>query len=291
MPGFGVVIHRGRHSGRRYQTPVVNVFPAGDGYVIALTYGPGTDWVKNVLAAGGCELQTRGHTIRLTSPQVFRDESRRNIRPLERQVLRVIGVADFLSLKRPPRQPQPLATPEYRCAGRHDAADEVPSTARSCRGWRCFEASGEASVATARLLLRETRDMSTTPLLQKVDAVTIPVPDLEAGLRFYRDSLGHELLWRNDAIGQAGLGMPSGGTEIVLTTQQEYEPNWLVTSAADAAAAVQAAGGRVVAGPFDIPVGRVAVVADPFDNILVLLDLSKGHYVTDKKGNVTAVAH
>ncbi len=41
--------------------------------------------------------------------------------------------------------------------------------------------------------------------------------------------------------------------------------------------------------PFDIPVGRVAVVADPFGNILVLLDLPKGHYVTDTTGNVTAV--
>ena len=41
--------------------------------------------------------------------------------------------------------------------------------------------------------------------------------------------------------------------------------------------------------PFDIPVGRVAVVADPFGNTLVLLDLSKGHYVTDATGNVTGV--
>ena len=104
MPGFGVVVHSGRRSGRRYQTPV-NVFPAGDGYVIALTYGPGTDWVKNVLAASGCELRTRGHTVRLTSPQVFHDESRHNIRPVERQVLRVLGVADFLSLKRAPAAP------------------------------------------------------------------------------------------------------------------------------------------------------------------------------------------
>jgi predicted enzyme related to lactoylglutathione lyase len=38
---------------------------------------------------------------------------------------------------------------------------------------------------------------------------------------------------------------------------------------------VLAAAGRVVTGPFDIPVGRVAVVADPFGNILVLVDLSK----------------
>ena len=28
MPGFGVVVHRGRRSGRRYRTPV-NVFPPG----------------------------------------------------------------------------------------------------------------------------------------------------------------------------------------------------------------------------------------------------------------------
>jgi predicted enzyme related to lactoylglutathione lyase len=118
--------------------------------------------------------------------------------------------------------------------------------------------------------------MRAAPLLQKIDAVTVPVPDLDAGLRFYGDSRGHELRWRNDAIGQAGLGLSGSDTEIVLTTQQGYEPNWLVASADEAAAAVQAAGGQVLAGPFDIPVGRVAVVADPFGNALVLLDLSGG---------------
>ena len=131
--------------------------------------------------------------------------------------------------------------------------------------------------------------MSAMPLLQKIDAVQVPVPDLDAGLGFYCDCLGHELRWRNDQIGQAGLAMPRSDTEIVLTTGQKYEPNWLVTSADHAAVAVQAAGGRVVTGPFDIPVGRVAVVADPFGNILVLVDLSKGHYVTDSTGNVTGV--
>ena len=98
MPGFGVVAHTGRRSGRRYQTPV-NVFPAEDGYLLALTYGPDSDWVKNVLAAGGCELMTRGRIVRLVSPQLVHDENRRGIRPLERQVLGLIGVADFLSLK------------------------------------------------------------------------------------------------------------------------------------------------------------------------------------------------
>jgi hypothetical protein len=81
------------------------VFPAQDGYVFALTYGPDADWVKNVLAAGGCELRTRGRVIRLVSPRLFHDEARRGIRPLERQVLRVIGVADFRSLKPHPAEP------------------------------------------------------------------------------------------------------------------------------------------------------------------------------------------
>jgi deazaflavin-dependent oxidoreductase (nitroreductase family) len=101
MPGLGLVIHRGRRSGRRYETPV-NVFPAEDGYLFALTYGPDTDWVRNVLAAGGCELRTRGRTVRLVSPRLYHDEDRRGIRPFERQVLRVLNVADFLALKSAP---------------------------------------------------------------------------------------------------------------------------------------------------------------------------------------------
>jgi deazaflavin-dependent oxidoreductase (nitroreductase family) len=70
MPGLGVVVHRGRRSGRRYQTPV-NVFRVGSGYLFALTYGSDTDWVKNVLAAGGCELRTRGRVVQLGSPRLF----------------------------------------------------------------------------------------------------------------------------------------------------------------------------------------------------------------------------
>jgi hypothetical protein len=44
-PGMGVIIHRGRRTGRGYQTPV-SVFAAKDGYVFALTYSPDTDWSR-----------------------------------------------------------------------------------------------------------------------------------------------------------------------------------------------------------------------------------------------------
>jgi len=131
--------------------------------------------------------------------------------------------------------------------------------------------------------------MHNAPLLRKVDAVTVGVPDLDSGLRFYRDALGHELRWRNDEIGQVALALPDADTELVLSTELGYEPNWLVESADDAARAFTSAGGTILSGPFDIPVGRVAVVADPFGNVLVLLDLSKGRYLTDADGRVTGV--
>jgi predicted enzyme related to lactoylglutathione lyase len=127
------------------------------------------------------------------------------------------------------------------------------------------------------------------PLLRRVDAVMVPVPDIDEGLRFYRDVLGHPLLWRNDDIGQAGLRLPDSDTELVLTDHQPYEPAWLVSSAREAADVVVRGGGQIVEGPQDIPVGAVVVVRDPFGNRLVLVDLSKGTYVTDAEGNVTGV--
>ena len=126
-------------------------------------------------------------------------------------------------------------------------------------------------------------------LLRKVDAVTFRVPDFDVGLRFYVDRLGHTLNWRNDEIGQAGLKLPGTDTEIVLTTEHSYEPNWLVESADQAARLIVEEGGAVVVEPFDIPVGRLAVVSDPFGNVLVLLDLTVGRYTTDNTGAVTGV--
>jgi deazaflavin-dependent oxidoreductase (nitroreductase family) len=99
VPGMGVVIHRGRKTGRQYRTPVL-VFRRGDRYVIALTYGPETDWVKNVLAAGGCTLETRGRTVTLTQPRLFHDEQRRAMPPVIRHMLAVGHVFDFLELVR-----------------------------------------------------------------------------------------------------------------------------------------------------------------------------------------------
>lgn len=135
----------------------------------------------------------------------------------------------------------------------------------------------------------DTQSAGRQPLLRAVDAVMLSVPDLDAGIAFYRDQLGHRLRWRNDELGQAALACPESATEIVLSTELPAEPNWLVDDTVEAAATVQRAGGRVVQPPVDIPVGRVAVVQDPFGNRLVLVDLSKGLYRTDESGAVIGV--
>ncbi|TWP39093.1 nitroreductase family deazaflavin-dependent oxidoreductase [Leekyejoonella antrihumi] len=98
IPGFGLVVHHGRRSGAEYRTPV-NVFRTDTGYVIALAYGPETDWVKNVLAEGGCTLLTRGRSVRCAHPEVYVDRKRHHIRPVEKTVLGLLRVDHFLALQ------------------------------------------------------------------------------------------------------------------------------------------------------------------------------------------------
>jgi deazaflavin-dependent oxidoreductase (nitroreductase family) len=96
-PGFAIVHHRGRRSGRAYDTPV-NVFVRADGYLFALTYGEG-EWVRNVLAAGGCEITTRRRTVRLGNPNLYRDPHRTGIPIPARWILAATSVDEFLAMR------------------------------------------------------------------------------------------------------------------------------------------------------------------------------------------------
>lgn len=97
LPGFGLLTHPGRKSGRLYRTPV-NVFRVSEGFLIALTYGPQAHWVQNVLAAGGCRLETRGVAYELSLPVVVHDPGRRRFPLPVRIILKIVGAADFLQL-------------------------------------------------------------------------------------------------------------------------------------------------------------------------------------------------
>jgi len=124
------------------------------------------------------------------------------------------------------------------------------------------------------------------PLIRKVDAIQIHVPDLDAGLRFYRDRLGHELIWRTERA--IGLRLPDTDAELVLLTEREgLELNLLVDSVDQAVQRFVQAGGTILVAPFDIQIGRCVVVRDPWGTTLILLDTSKGLLITDAAGNVT----
>lgn len=126
------------------------------------------------------------------------------------------------------------------------------------------------------------------PVFTMCDCVELYVPDLDAGIAYYSGALGLKLLWRADT--SAGLGMAEGETEVTLQTdRQQMNVDFKVPCVADALERIVSAGGKVVCPAFDIPIGKCAVVADPFGNRYVLLDMSKGRYATDAHGNVTGV--
>ena len=99
LPWFGIVEYVGRRSGRRYRTPV-NVFRHGDRYVFALTYGPDSQWVRNVVEAGGCTMVSGGRRVRLVEPRRFTDPARRDVIPPARPLLGLLSVSEFLELRR-----------------------------------------------------------------------------------------------------------------------------------------------------------------------------------------------
>ena len=103
LPAFGVVIHRGRTSGRVYKTPV-NVFREGEAYLFFLTYGSDAQWVKNILAAGSCSLETRGRVVQLVDPELVTDpELRPAPQPARFIERRLAGVTQYLRMRQVPQ--------------------------------------------------------------------------------------------------------------------------------------------------------------------------------------------
>ncbi len=95
-----VVRHIGRRSGRSYATPVVAV-EHDDSLLIALPYGKGTDWMKNVLANGTATVVTHGQTYAVDQPQVIpMTEVTRYFRPKEQKLHRRFAVDTCLRVHR-----------------------------------------------------------------------------------------------------------------------------------------------------------------------------------------------
>jgi len=130
----------------------------------------------------------------------------------------------------------------------------------------------------------KTEDVS-DPLFRKLDCYSLPVEDLDSAIAFY-GALGHQLIWREGSHA-AGLRLPDSDAEIVLhTDNRPIETCFLVESVPKAIERITKAGGKLVIGPFEINVGLYAMLHDPWNNPLVILDFSKGILETDSEGNV-----
>ena len=98
-PGFAIVRHRGRKSGKIYSTPI-NIFKVENRFVIALTYGRDVDWLKNVTAAGRCTIRYRSKEIELADPRFVSTSEGMSLMPLPVQaMLSLINVTEFVELR------------------------------------------------------------------------------------------------------------------------------------------------------------------------------------------------
>ena len=100
FPLWALLRHRGRKSGREFAVPV-GVRATADAYFIALPFGERTQWVHNVVAAGGCTLRWRGTDFVMADPTIVRaEEAAFAFPPALRWMMRAAGAHQVLRLRR-----------------------------------------------------------------------------------------------------------------------------------------------------------------------------------------------
>ena len=74
VPGLGIVIHRGRKTGREFRTPVTMIFNGGR-VIVPLAHGESVNWVRNVMATGVAEVEQLGKRRTISNPRVVDSSS------------------------------------------------------------------------------------------------------------------------------------------------------------------------------------------------------------------------
>jgi predicted enzyme related to lactoylglutathione lyase len=115
-------------------------------------------------------------------------------------------------------------------------------------------------------------------MLKKIDCVMIRVDHVAAAEKFYSRVFGLKALWRE--AGSVGMALPETNAEIVLHNNtaipHKVEVHYLVDDVVAAVKQYAENGCRVLAPPFDVLIGKCAVIQDPFDTTICLLDLTSG---------------
>lgn len=96
----GVLHHVGRKSGIRYETPLGFV-STDNGFAVLLPYGPNTDWMRNLIAAGSATVTHEGDDIEVHNPRVVPTTAMLESLPAgDRRFARLFGIKDCLVLDR-----------------------------------------------------------------------------------------------------------------------------------------------------------------------------------------------
>jgi len=123
------------------------------------------------------------------------------------------------------------------------------------------------------------------PLFKNIDCLQLYVADLEAGIDYYCNKMRLKIIWKTETA--VGLGMAEGLAEIVIQNERrEMETDLKVDSVIEAVKEIEQAGGSIISGPFEIKIGKCAVIQDPWGNQYVILDSTKGTFITDDAGNI-----
>lgn len=89
LPPWLLLTHRGRVSGREYRNPVFAT-RRGSQLRLAVLYGTGSDWVRNVLAAGEADVVRLGRPLRITDPELVATTGRDELGWLARMAPHVV---------------------------------------------------------------------------------------------------------------------------------------------------------------------------------------------------------
>jgi lactoylglutathione lyase len=111
-------------------------------------------------------------------------------------------------------------------------------------------------------------------MLRKIDCVTIRVEDVDLSAAYYAKVFGLRPKWSGD--GAVGLVFPETDAEIVLHRETAIPSSVEVDDVVVAVAHCAAEGCEILVAPFDITIGKCAVVRDPFGTRLCILDTTKG---------------
>ena len=115
-------------------------------------------------------------------------------------------------------------------------------------------------------------------MLQKIDSITIHVRDAAEASDFYSEVFGLQPLWKDDQNASAGLTFPDRNSEVILYSDTvrpgEIEVNYLVEDVISAIQKYIDQGCTLAVEPFDVNMGKCAVIQDPFGIRLCIIDKS-----------------